>query len=256
MRKMMEAANIWLPLIGSLLVGGFAAAAWYGGNKIAAIWIGFAGCVCLLLLLALELQQWAKTNEAENQKSPEKTSADRPWISVGDPIVASPLRFLPVGATVTLRFPVRHTGGPNPALNFSLQAELIASTPERSAPHLERERFVKQLKERPDGLVFGERSLFQGDATFVEQSFLVPQAEVEQAAALLADTNMKRPFLPIFVACAVYKLVAGGERHYTCIVGDLHKANPANLSQFFDMSVGDVPAHLIQAPQLYASYVD
>jgi len=35
----------WLPIIGGVLLGGFAGTAWYGGNKILGLWLGFAGIV-------------------------------------------------------------------------------------------------------------------------------------------------------------------------------------------------------------------
>ncbi len=40
-------------------MGGIAGSAWYGGDKIPAIWIAFVGCVCFLLTGALQIQQYA-----------------------------------------------------------------------------------------------------------------------------------------------------------------------------------------------------
>jgi len=57
--KSVELAIFWLPLIAGILLGGIAGSAWYGGDKIPAIWIAFVGCVCFLLTAALQLQQYA-----------------------------------------------------------------------------------------------------------------------------------------------------------------------------------------------------
>src|SRR5262245_1089039 len=61
----MELAIFWLPLIAGLLLGGLAVGAWYGGNKTLAIWVGFIGAACLLLIGALQAQQyvWRTTNQ-------------------------------------------------------------------------------------------------------------------------------------------------------------------------------------------------
>ena len=60
----MEFAIFWLPLIAGLLLGGLAVGAWYGGDKTLAIWVGFVGAVCLVLLVALQIQQevWRTAN--------------------------------------------------------------------------------------------------------------------------------------------------------------------------------------------------
>jgi hypothetical protein len=60
--KSVELAIFWLPLIAGVLLGGIAGSAWYGGDKITAIWIAFFGIVCLLLTAALQFQQYAYAN--------------------------------------------------------------------------------------------------------------------------------------------------------------------------------------------------
>lgn len=60
--KSVELAIFWLPLISGVLLGGIAGSAWYGGDKIPAIWIAFFGIVCLLLTGALQVQQYTYAN--------------------------------------------------------------------------------------------------------------------------------------------------------------------------------------------------
>ena len=52
----------WLPIIGGVLLGGFAGNAWYGGDRILAIWLAFAGVVCFELVAAIQLQQAVAVN--------------------------------------------------------------------------------------------------------------------------------------------------------------------------------------------------
>lgn len=55
--KTVELAIFWMPLIGGVLLSGIAGSAWYGGDKIPAIWIAFAGAVLFLLTGAVQIQQ-------------------------------------------------------------------------------------------------------------------------------------------------------------------------------------------------------
>jgi hypothetical protein len=56
-RKNMELAIFWLPIVGGILLGGVAVGAWYAGNKIFGLWVGFAGLICFLFVAALQVQQ-------------------------------------------------------------------------------------------------------------------------------------------------------------------------------------------------------
>ncbi len=67
---MYESAVFWLPIIGGILLGGFAVGEWYGGNKVYALWVGFSGVVCFLAVAGLQIQQVLLKQEAVT--SPEK----------------------------------------------------------------------------------------------------------------------------------------------------------------------------------------
>ncbi len=60
--KTVELAIFWLPLVAGVLLAGIAGNAWYGGDKIPAIWIAFFGIVCLLLTAILQFQQYTYNN--------------------------------------------------------------------------------------------------------------------------------------------------------------------------------------------------
>jgi hypothetical protein len=44
----------WLPIVGTILLGSIAVAEWYSGVRVRAIWFGFGGTVCFLLVVALQ----------------------------------------------------------------------------------------------------------------------------------------------------------------------------------------------------------
>jgi hypothetical protein len=69
-RKGMDTAVFWLVIIGPILIG-VAGAAWYGGRKIPALWMGFVGTILLLLAVALQSQLaiW-KSQAGEPTSSP------------------------------------------------------------------------------------------------------------------------------------------------------------------------------------------
>jgi uncharacterized membrane protein len=66
----MDFANFWLPIVGGILLGGFSAAAFYGGHKIAGLWLGFVGVVCFLLLATLQIQQAISDQLRESPNRP------------------------------------------------------------------------------------------------------------------------------------------------------------------------------------------
>lgn len=72
----MTLAIFWLPIIGGILLGGFAVSAWYGGNKLLGLWLAFFGVVSLLLVVAIQLQQFISD---EQSIIPDP---DRPYISI------------------------------------------------------------------------------------------------------------------------------------------------------------------------------
>lgn len=61
----MAFAELWLPLIGAGVCIAWASGAWYGNSKILAIWLLFAGVVCLLLLATMQWQNVIEKNELD-----------------------------------------------------------------------------------------------------------------------------------------------------------------------------------------------
>jgi Resolvase, N terminal domain len=55
--RRMDIAIFWLPVVGGILLGGLAGNAWYGGDKILALWLTFFGLICFGLVAVLQIQQ-------------------------------------------------------------------------------------------------------------------------------------------------------------------------------------------------------
>ena len=91
-RTYMEFAALWLPGIGFGVLIAIAISAWFAEKRLTAIWFGFFGVVCLLLLLTLQLQNAVKEAGSDKPLAPEAAAqkifaaaearSQRAWISV------------------------------------------------------------------------------------------------------------------------------------------------------------------------------
>jgi hypothetical protein len=120
-RKMMEIANIWLPIVGSILLGGIAVGAWYGGNKVAALWLAFAGVVCFLLLVVLQIQAVLNTKEPELEPSALEQMKLRAYLSPNLAIASDFGTELPTSAQITT-----NNSGETPAYDVRVRVGMAA----------------------------------------------------------------------------------------------------------------------------------
>jgi hypothetical protein len=65
--KLINVAIFWLPLLAGIILSGLAPSIWYGGDKLAALWIAFVGVVCLLLTAAIQIQSYIQANILQPQ---------------------------------------------------------------------------------------------------------------------------------------------------------------------------------------------
>lgn len=127
-RRHMDLLNLWLPLIGGGILGATAIGAWFGDHKTAAVWFGFSGAVCLLLLGALHIQELVSSPEQPGL-SPATILDQRPWVSV-DVQLIPPLVYDDKGWDAGFRWHVAidytlGNGGKTPAVNAEFFANLI-----------------------------------------------------------------------------------------------------------------------------------
>ena len=91
--KVFDLAIFWLPIIGGGVFWSFAGNAYYSGHKSHALWLGFGGAVCFLLLAAIQIQKtiW------DSDQSIALSLTERPWVSISSVIPASPLSYADKG---------------------------------------------------------------------------------------------------------------------------------------------------------------
>lgn len=121
----MELLIFWLPMIASILLGGFATSAWYGGDKVLGLWLVFAGVVLLLLTITIQIH---KRIRADNKTKITATAPDkatvivqRAYVSVSDANVSD----LTAETVPTVTVTIKNTGA-TPAYDLSWRATFAA----------------------------------------------------------------------------------------------------------------------------------
>lgn len=65
--KLINIGIFWLPLIAGIILGGMSPSVWYGGDKIAALWMTFFGIALLLLTATFQIQSYIQTTILQPQ---------------------------------------------------------------------------------------------------------------------------------------------------------------------------------------------
>jgi hypothetical protein len=111
----------WLPLIASILLGGVAASAWYGGDKTLSLWVAFGGVVLLLLTAAIQLQIRiiSGASDATATRVPDKATitAQRAYVLVSDATISDLAAETPPTVSVTIK-----NTGTTPAYDLTWRA--------------------------------------------------------------------------------------------------------------------------------------
>ena len=74
--KFINVGIFWLPLIAGIILGGLGPSVWYGGDKLAALWMGFAGLAFLLLTATFQIQAYIQSTilQPQFEVSPQQKS--------------------------------------------------------------------------------------------------------------------------------------------------------------------------------------
>ena len=102
----MELALFWLPVIGGILLGGIAWNAWYGGNKILALWLGFFGIICFMLVAVLQIQKAIQTDGSGTDIPASKRSI----VFVEYSNLPAEVTDLPFGKGIAIKFMLKNLG--------------------------------------------------------------------------------------------------------------------------------------------------
>jgi hypothetical protein len=65
--KLINVSVFWLPLVAGIILGGLSPSVWYGGDKIAALWMTFAGLILLLLTGTFQVQAYIQSTILQPQ---------------------------------------------------------------------------------------------------------------------------------------------------------------------------------------------
>ena len=149
----MEFLLFWLPIISSILLGGIAAAAWYGGDKILGLWLTFAGLVCLLLTATIQIQQNIRstdsTKRAADVQDKATVIAQRAFVSVSDADISD----LSGGIAPTVSVTIKNTGV-TPAYDLTWRAIFAAREfPATQEIVLDRTKVAPKIVLPPDGVL-------------------------------------------------------------------------------------------------------
>lgn len=115
----------WLPIFASILLGGVAASAWYGGDRVLGLWLAFAGVVLLLLTGTIQLQQSIRAEGSTKvaNAAPDKATviAKRAYVAVSDANVSD----LTIESAPTVSVVIKNTGV-TPAYDLTWRAMFAA----------------------------------------------------------------------------------------------------------------------------------
>jgi hypothetical protein len=213
-RNYMDFAILWLPGIGFGVLIAISISAWFAEKKIAAIWFGFGGTVCLLLLLALQLHNAVREAGIGEPLSPEAAArkvfaaaevrSQRAWISVV-PRLANEIK---IGAPITIEL-IADNVGKEPATGVSHHGmAMMFDMPEQIgyAPEIWSPQFGEIIRLECDLAVpqKGKTTIFPGQKPVLQSRWDNPN-DIE---ALIAGKKILVNF-----GCLGY--FVGDEAHYT-----------------------------------------
>lgn len=123
---MIDLLVFWLPILGGGVFLSFAGNAWYSDHKIQAIWFGFGGVVCFLLLGVIQLHKYI----ADSQIPIGLSATERPWVSINRVTAATDLTYDDKGWDAgtrwhaIFRYEVQNNGN-TPAIQAEIYANAI-----------------------------------------------------------------------------------------------------------------------------------
>lgn len=206
-RKHMEFFNLWLPLIGVGVFIAIGISAWFADYKITAVWSGFAGAVCLLLLGALQAQH---SIEESRVAPPEvaiaaRDTSQRAWLSI-QPKLAATIR---PDAAIEIEL-VTENVGKEPATGVSNSSLMMMfDMPEQIdyAPDLWSEGFAEVIKLQCELATpaQGRPTIFPGNKPVIPLRW----EKIEDIPALIEGTKIL-----LMWGCAGY-FAGGGQTGYT-----------------------------------------
>ena len=159
----------------------------------------------------------------------------RPWVAIIDVIPASPLRFGPAGAIISLTFQLKNVG-PSPACNVRVRAEIHGLR--GSTVH--QNRVCQEAKE----IRLAGFTLFPGMAIDHQDSLLIGRDEIEKET-YPGDLG-SRWFDPIVYGCVTYEFSSFEEGYHQ--TGFVLRLTGLGLKNIDVIDEGETPIRIVSMP--------
>lgn len=122
----METITSILSGVGGILLGSLAISMWYGDNKTGAVWVGFVGAICFLLIGAIQAQVYVWKIEETAVPKPDLSTVqrDRAYVHVFDGEIVHQ-----GGSAPTVTIDIKNSGNTS-ALDLTWTARFIVAIPD------------------------------------------------------------------------------------------------------------------------------
>ncbi|MET4316262.1 hypothetical protein [Bradyrhizobium sp. RT5a] len=212
--------------------------------------ISGAAIVALFLTTRqLGIQTGALVTQGEQLRI--QKAAQRPWLKVDPPRVASAFPVGPDGGAFAIDFDVKNFGS-SPALNVELDVELPMMKSGMGAGAIQ-ESVCKRLRERPTGDKGGGQTLFPGNSISLRNVVPVQAGAVMEGVRLLGLSD--HAFMPMMIGCARYFSPIDESQHETAFAFYVQHNPP---DSFLGSSDGNIPADQVRfvAPGMLNSRIN
>jgi hypothetical protein len=195
----------WLPIIGSLLLGSIAVGAWFADQKLIAIWFGFAGSVCFLLIFTIQIQQRIIISPGPLK--------DRAQISI-DTIGVSGINWVENGGLFAVQFKLTNTGKENAThVFFEAKTWMPTKIGEDATPQSAMRAYVDDIERRRRGVMPAGKIYYVGQSYQEGMAMLIDRNDAESAMKALPGMN---DVLPRVIACVSYSIDGTSNYRHSC----------------------------------------
>jgi flagellar basal body-associated protein FliL len=189
--------------------------------------LAFVALIQIAFLLNADKTTAKAANAAQDSANVARQTlviANRPWITVSQPIAVSPLTWDEKGARLTINWKIKNVGK-SPAFDVSGEAEGFITNSKRFGIGTELEKFCKHLR---------EKQIIRA-AAGQHQEVLFPDEEISQGFGLLFPREQIEPTMkigdkqmiaPVILVCIDYRSPVTDARHATGLAFLILKPGP------------------------------
>jgi hypothetical protein len=210
-------------------------------------------------------QSAGAANTAANTALKELELSQRPWVSMTDIAIISPLVFDSNGVRVTIRFSHNNTGH-SPAIDSFDQYEFMATYLETPSPVQKRDEFCKVAGIRSERVHATEirkysQTWFPGQPIPATAQLSIGSADIKKAMTeipkrIFPEAPLPDFFVPTLVFCTAYRSSFTDTEYHTAYILELIDTKTEKVPTF--MEHGEVPANELRFDYnpFYGVYAD